>query len=380
MKKYITVILMIFLAAEIYAAPKPRFFITTAAEGDSSGKIAAAYLPYFETQVFNLIKKIYPCAEQNSLSTVVTLLDLERKKQLLGTGSDAAVQYLAESMGCDYLISLKVSVLQNTALITAVCMDSKKAKAMSRAFASAQHGGAALDAVDKVSKQLFDGLKEFEICPFTGPVKVKIVSAKKDNKTERYPVFCNNMDGTYEKTTVLDKYSENNWDLQKTSKYATTGTVQLNLSEELTIEETNPCHDCSPTEQKARIYHEKDRTYLMLEGLSKESESYGVKVDDARIVITFMENGKYRMRVKAASTHGEKKTIKEVSAEGSCDRITKEPETIRNRVDEGINEILGDFTGNAQDKTLSERNTIKRTNEITGEEEEITYEFNLTRE
>jgi hypothetical protein len=36
--------------------------------------------------------------------------------------------------------------------------------------------------------------------------------------------------------------------------------------------------------------------------------------------------------------------------------------------------------GTAQDKTLSQSETIKRTDPVSGEEETITYEFNLTRE
>lgn len=367
-----------FISYEIQADPKPRFFIHTTAEGDSVE--ASSYLHYFETEIFNLVKTTYPCAELNSLSTVRTLLGHERQRQLLGSGDDNAILNIAQSLGCDYLLSLKVSVLQNTALITATCMDNKKAKIMARAFQSAQHGSAGLDAVVKVSKDLFDGLKEYEICPFTGPVIVNITGTKKDTQREYYNVYCNEGDGRYEKTTTINNYSENEWNIQKNGKNASTGNVKLNLSEEFQITEDNFCYECSPKKQGPRSYFEKTTTYLLLNGLSNESESYGVKVNDARVYLTFLENGTYTIRIKAASTQGEKKTIKEIRAQGICNNINDKPDPIINKVDEGINEIFGPFTGNAQDKVLTQRDTIKRINPVTDEEETITYDFNLTRE
>lgn len=38
-----------------------------------------------------------------------------------------------------------------------------------------------------------------------------------------------------------------------------------------------------------------------------ESESEGIKVDDARCYLTFMDDGTYILKVTAASTQGEKK-------------------------------------------------------------------------
>jgi len=382
MKKYILLIvfLFVFVGVEQTEAAKPRFFITTSALGDANGKEAASYIPYFLTQVFNLLKKTYPCAELNDISTVGTLLDWERQKQLLGSGSDENLLNIAQSLGCDYLISLEVTVTNNMANISAVCLDIKKVNALSRAKASGPHGTEGLNAVKNVSKELIDGLKTYEICPFKGDINVKIVGTKKDNQTEQYPVYCNGMDGTFKKITIIDNYSENDWKITKMGKESATGFVKFNLSEEFTIEEDNPCYECSPKKQGNRSYKEKTTTYADIQGLSNESESYGVRVDDARAYLTFFDNGTYTLRIKASSTQAEKKTKKEVTAQGTCDNLNDPPETITNKIDEGINEIFGPFTGTAQDKVLSHKDTIKRVNPITDEEETITYEFNLTRE
>lgn len=381
MKKYFLLLIALTVThSAVQADVKPRFFISTSAAGDSSGTLAAAYVAYFETQVFDLIKQIYPCADINSLSTVTALLDLERQKQLLGSGTDNAFNNIAQSLGCDYLISLKVSVINNTALVSALCMDNKKAKTLSRAFANAQHGDAGLDAVVKVSKELFDGLKQYEICPFKGPVTVHIVSTRKDKQKEEHAVYCNRTDGVYRKTTSIDKYSENDWAIEKTGKNSAKGDVTFNLSEETTIEEDNPCYECSSKKQGPRSYFEKRTTYSKLQGLSNESESNGTRVDDARVYITFLDDGTYTLRVKAASTQGEKRTKKDVHAEGVCDNIKSKPETVTSKVDEGINETFGPFAGTAQDKVLSQKDTIKRSDPNTKEESTITYEFTLTRE
>ncbi len=381
MKKYLILVLLLFTTAiNLNADTKPRFYLTGLAAGDSSGKVAEAYLAYFETQIFNQIKKIYPCAGINSLSTVKILLDHERMKQLLGTGDENAIQNIAQAMGCDYLISFHVSVRNNSAMITAMCMDNKKAEVLARTSATAQHGAAALNAIDNVTKQLFDNLKRYEICPFKGTIKVNIVSSKKDDQREENSVYCNNMDGTYTKTTKINNYSQNDWTIEKTGKFSAGGNVNFNLSEETEMEEINPCYDCSPTKQGYRTYYEKTTTYSTLQGLSNESESYGVKVDDARVLLTFLENGTYTISLTAASTKGQKKTKKQVHAEGNCDMIQNKPETLTNNIDEGLREVFGPFQGNAQDKILSHNETIKKTDPNSKEESVITYEYTLERD
>jgi len=57
---------------------------------------------------------------------------------------------------------------------------------MSQAGASAQYGDAAGDAIEKVSQELVEGLKEYEICPFKGPITVTVTSTKKDKQKEEY--------------------------------------------------------------------------------------------------------------------------------------------------------------------------------------------------
>ncbi len=382
MKKIlITFVFLLTLAEIIRPQANPiKVFIQMNSFDDKGGFRGTAILQALDMSVVAILKKEYPCVEYFDTDGLRAILSWERQRQLLGTGDENTLQNLASALGAKYLIVLNAEVRNDQALITAIFMDNTKAKTLSRSFKSAPYGDAAVDAAEEVANKLFDGLKTYEICPFKGDISVKITSTIKDDQTEEYPVYCNGLDGNFNKTTKIDKYSENEWTLYKKSFNASAGTVKFNLSEELTIEEFNPCYECSPTKQGSRSYTEKTTTYASLQKLSNESESEGVNVDDARAYLTFLDDGTYTLKIKASSTQGEKKTIKEVTAQGVCKNSNDPPEKTTNKIDEGILEIFGPFTGSAQDKSLSQSDTIKRTNPTSGEEETITYEFNLTRE
>jgi hypothetical protein len=382
MKKYFLLVILLSLLAvtlEIKAAPVKAFILLKSFD-DTGGTRAAAILQALDMFVVARLKKDYPCVEYFDTDGLHAIISWERQRQLLGSGDETELQNLGAALGSKYLIVLNAEVRNNQALITAIFMDNIKAKTLSRSFQNAPYGDAAVDAAEEVANKLFDALKTYEICPFKGNINIKIESTLKDNQTEEYSVYCNGLDGYYKKTTSTDNYSENEWTLFKNSFNASTGTVKFNLSEESTIDEYNPCYECSPTKQGQRSYNEKITTYASLQNLSNESESEGVNVDDARAYLTFLDDGTYTLRIKASSTQGEKKTIKEVTAQGICDNSNEPPKKTTNKIDEGINELLGPFTGTAQEKVLSQKDTIKKTDPVSGEEQTITYEFNLTRE
>lgn len=382
MKKIlVTLIFLLTLAPTIQPQANPtKVFIQMATSDDKGETRAAALMQWLNGSVYKRIKKDYPCLDIFDSDGLSAIISWERQRQLLGGEGELSLQELGAALGCKYLIALNIKVLNNQAQISAIFMDNTKAKTLSRKFETAPYGEPAIDAAEKVANNLFEDLKTYEICPFKGEIIIKIASSKKDEQTEEYPVYCNGTDGNFRKTIKIDNFSENEWTLFKKSFNASTGTVKFNLSEELTIEEYNPCYECSPTKQGNRSYNEKVTTYASLQKLSNESESEGVNVDDARAYLTFLDDGTYTLKIKASSTQGEKKTIKEVKAQGVCENLNDPPEKTTNKIDEGILEIFGPFTGTAQDKVLSQKDTITKTDPISGEEQTITYEFNLTRE
>jgi hypothetical protein len=380
-KQFISIILISLLAGTLKMEAAPiKVFIQKRSFDDKGGLRADAVIQAVDMFLVSRLKKDYPCVEYLDTDGLTALLSVERQRQLLGTGDENSLQNMASALGCKYLISITVKVMQDQAIISLLFMDNAKAKTLSRSSQVAQYGDPSIDAAEKATNDLFDGLKTYEICPFKGEITLKITSSKKDDQAEQYSVYCNGIDGIFNKTIKLDKYSENEWSLYKNSFNASTGNVKFNLSEEVSIEEYNPCYECSPTKQGSRSYNEKTTTYASLQKLSNESESEGVKVDDARAYLTFLDDGTYTLKIKASSAQGEKKTIKEVTAQGVCDNSNEPPKKTTNKIDEGILEIFGPFTGTAQDKSLSHSDTITRTNPASGEEETITYEFNLTRD
>jgi hypothetical protein len=380
-KQFISIILISLLAGTLKMEAAPiKVFIQKRSFDDKGGLRADAVIQAVDMFLVSRLKKDYPCVEYLDTDGLTALLSVERQRQLLGTGDENSLQNMASALGCKYLISITVKVMQDQAIISLLFMDNAKAKTLSRSSQVAQYGDPSIDAAEKATNDLFDGLKTYEICPFKGEITLKITSSKKDDQAEQYSVYCNGIDGIFNKTIKLDKYSENEWSLYKNSFNASTGNVKFNLSEEVSIEEYNPCYECSPTKQGSRSYNEKTTTYTSLQKLSNESESEGVKVDDARAYLTFLDDGTYTLKIKASSAQGEKKTIKEVTAQGVCDNSNEPPKKTTNKIDEGILEIFGPFTGTAQDKSLSHSDTITRTNPASGEEETITYEFNLTRD
>lgn len=369
----------VLLTYTVYAEEPPRFLILCQASGDTAVKYSDAY----ETVMESYLKEAFTCAKITKRSSVVTSLERERINQLLGDGEQQTNTNFAKEMNYDYLVRLILKTFEGKQIfVRAVCLARKDVKCVADGnyiLVPMDYQGVK-DGINEMSKTLVDKLYKYEICPFKGDINIKIISTKKENTPEEYPVYCNGLDGYYKKTVSFDKYSENDWTITKTGKESATGTVKFNLSEETIIDEINPCYECSPKKQGQRSYYEKSTTYADIEGLSNESESYGIPVDDARVELIFSETGTYRLKVSASSTQGEKRHREEINATGVCGNENLPPETWTSKIDEGIDEILGPFTGTPQDKTLSYKITIPRKNEITGEDETISYEFNLTRE
>jgi hypothetical protein len=373
------IILFIFLLLKIgiSEAANSRFFICTSA----NNKQAESYIYYFESQTSKALKKEFPCASISSQATVKALIELERQKQLFGTGDDNALENIAGAMGCDYLLNLKVDVLETKVSVSAFCLDMRKSKSISRITLSAALGDDGIDAVENVSKQMIEGLKKIEICPFKGSINVLVRTERTDKKTESYPVYCNGGDGLYKIATENNKNSDANWKLNKANRFIVNGSVSYNLHEESNMEEQNDCYTCVSGRQGPRLITEKKLKTIKIEGLSNESVSEGQPIDDARAEITFNEDGTYTLKVKATSKKGDLKERTEKKAEGTCDLKNDPPENINSKADVPLQEVtFGPFSGTSLDKVLSHKDTYSTVDPLTKEKTTITFDFNLKRD
>jgi hypothetical protein len=334
---------------------KTRFFIQRVAEGDQNGKVAEGGLGYFETTAANKIIEAFPCAEVNSTTVVAALLGLERMKQLLGTGDENALQNIAGAMGCEYLVALKINVTGQNALVSAFCMDSKKAKTLAR---RSENGplNTALEMIDKVVKNMVDDLKEYEICPYYGPVTIEVKSELDDSKTDYVPAPCGSGDMVTINTTQKSN-STLKWELNKYTVRAADGTANYDLNEKMTIESNYSCYKCKNGDQGAAKITETTESEAKTQGLSDESVSEGKQVKDARIKLTFLDDGTYTVLVEATSKQGNMKVTTGKKVEGICESESEPEDTKNKKIDVPIKAVFGPYKGSLKDKTLHQNET-----------------------
>lgn len=326
--RHLTFCFIVVFSFSFNLAQKTKFYIRPELVGERGKEVEGA-IGLFASIFYEQATDKYPCVVVTTKADVVEMLGHEKQKQLLG--SSTGDNELHNSLGCDFLITLEIGILVGDKFsVTAVLIPQRTTPKIPTIRASAysdynENSFSQNEAnLKDVSKKILDGLKKYEICPFKGDLNIKIVSSKKDTQTEEYPVYCNSIDGYYKKTVTIDNYSENDWKITKVGRQTANGTVQFNLSEEITIDEINPCYECSPTKQGNRTYYEKTTTYADIKRSSMGDEGSGIIVDSARVILNFLDDGTYTIRIKAVSTQGEMKSIKEVKAQGVCDN-SKEP-------------------------------------------------------
>jgi hypothetical protein len=373
-KSVVLLILLLVLGTISSRGANNRFFITTSANNQE----ALAYIAYFEAQVFNGLKKDFPCVEINSLSTVTTLLEFERQKQLLGSGSEDAISNIAEAMGSDYLISLKVQVIGGTAIIDAYCASTRKANVVSRSAASAPHGGQGLNAVLTVAHQLINGLSHIEICPFTGPVSITLNSVLDSIKTVDYDVYCNEMDQRYHQKLEINNNTFSDWKLQRQGIFRTEGTLSFYSNEIFKTVEENGCYKCRSGREGGRTYTQTRSMKVKGNGISHESTYKGKPQDDTRIELKFLENGTYLLIAKGTSkpATGEEKVVS--SAVGTCDNMPQETKTVLKEITIPLKLIFGPYEGKTTDKLLQQRDTKVFLDPLNKEKTTVTIDFSLT--
>jgi len=383
----IFILLVFFLAADSSFAQKSNFFITTKLTMDGGDTLPLqGAVKWFVVQFDNKLKESYPCAEVTSESDIAAMLEHERELQLLGSSKEGAFQSIAGAMACDYMIIFRVSVTQTVFSVSADLIPYRNQvltpiiKAEANGSYSTSSGDQMLKACETVAKKLVDGLKHIEVCAFKGEVKVQIKSTTNTKKTEEYAVFCNHKDGSYRQVTTVDKSTENNWDLRKTGKNTTSGNIGITIREELSIVEQNDCYKCPGGREGGRTSSEKKTTTADVNGLSHESQSKGIPIDDARVTITFNEDDTYTIKVEATSTQGQMTEKTEMNAEGTCDNVNTPPKTIIKKADVPLNETFGPFPGTSADKVLVQSKTISKKDPATEEKTTTTIEFNLKRD
>ena len=157
MKNKTAILFLLLLLAEYLHAADPNFYIMLS----SNNKAATSILTYFESRFSSELTNKFPCVSYLSQSSVNAMLEWERQKQWLGVGDMDQLSNIAGAMKCDYLVHLRVRVLENTTLIDAFIVKKGQDKVIARIAESAPNGDESLDAVEKVSKRLVNDLHQY---------------------------------------------------------------------------------------------------------------------------------------------------------------------------------------------------------------------------
>jgi hypothetical protein len=173
MKNKTTILFLLLILAEYLHAADPKFYVMRSPET----KANSACLNTLDSEFFNGLRKKFPCASSLSNADANIMLDLERQKELLGVGDMDQLSNIAEAMKSDYLVSLSVTVLENTTTIAAFIVKKGQDKVISRTVESAPNGDA-INAAKRVSKKLIDDLYQYnnQLCrekTWTGTIKIE---------------------------------------------------------------------------------------------------------------------------------------------------------------------------------------------------------------
>ena len=225
-------------------------------------------------------------------------------------------------------------------------------------------------------KRLVEQMKKHEICPYMGSVNIEVTSERQESSSTSTPCDA----GLIVTDVEINSNSTLRWELVKEDLARTSGTVTYDLKENYKTVISNSCYVCEDGTKGFAKTTETKESEAKVQGLSNESISEGAQVSDARIRITFLDDGTYLLKVKATSEKGPMKitTEKKVDAPCTASNENEPPDTKTKSIDVPITAVFGPYKGTPEDKVLSQ-NEEKDVSQ--GKEKStVKIDFTLTRQ
>jgi hypothetical protein len=380
--KNIVLLILMSLVIQLSYAEKTRFFIywsSTVTEPRHRDKLDLFCIS-LEGEIVKKMEQYLPCASYNDLANVAALLQNEREKQLLGVGDDEALKSIAGGLGSQYLITIKIMEVGSEVAMFVKCLDTKKAQAMVMLMEQAPNNEGAFDVMIKLADKFVEQICRYEICPYKGLIKVEVTEDLKVDVTKEYPIYCNDQDRIYKMHYKETKHTENFWAFEKVTRVSARAYLDFNISEESEKEIEDGCFAC-PSGKTRRYYHETNSKTGKIDEVSSESELYGMRINDARINITFNDDGTYIIKIEAASDVGEVTETRYQNEECWCAKDYGPPKTLKHKTDIPLTYIFGPYKGSAKDKFLTQKpDPVEETNAISGSKTTYNISFDLERE
>jgi hypothetical protein len=209
--------------------------------------------------------------------------------------------------------------------------------------------------INKPARDFVKELDKHEICPYTGPVNIEVKSEREESSSTSTPCDA----GLIVTDVEINSNSTLKWELIKEELERTSGTVTYDQKENYKTVISNSCYVCEDGTKGFAKTTETTESEAKVQGLSNESVSEGAQVSDARIRITFLEDGTYLLKVKATSEKGPMKITTEKKFDGPCTSSNENepPDTKTKSIDVPLTAIFGPYKGTAEDKVLSQNET-----------------------
>jgi len=375
----IIVLLFSMVVCKAQESQKARIRVTYNLNGDSL--LALKYAEDLYYHIFHMMKKDFPCVSFVDDQVIRLGLNQQRELQLVGAGSDQALKdFSKNAVNVDYYIFLKTIITQSGIVtVTAVFRDAKTKDDLSDCYFLGDVSTTTFTALEKPARQLVDGLRNVEICPYKGPIKIEVLSDLFVDVKNEYPVFCNEQDRTYKISYRENKHSKNIWNFEKTTRVYARTFVDYNISEETEKIVDDGCYPC-PSGKTKRYFRQTISKTGRIDKVSEESQLFGKRLNDARIEIKFADDGTYTIKVDAASAQADITTTINQQAESWCDENVP-IKTIKHKTDIGLTYIFGPYKGLATDEVLAQNpDPIVIVNPISKEKTTYNVSFNLKKE
>jgi len=384
MKRPALVLLLIQLALpvqQVFSQDLRMLMLPKAGSADSTLLYLSRGLnAIFMTDMISEMEKYYPCVgitDPVSIQYCLAELRLQSTPAFGSRDVRPIVSKIANSLtNPDFAVKYSMYVnSEEMSLATVVCANSEGEiiADFTESFPTAEVTG---ESVISPVKRLIDQLKKHEICPFTGTVNVEVKSERDESSSTS--TSCDA--GLIVTDIEIKSNSTLRWELVKESLAGASGTVTYDLKENYKTVISNPCYICKDgTKGYAKTTDTKD-SEAKVQGLSNESVSDGAQVSDARIKISFLDDGTYLLSVKATSEKGPMKITTEKKVDGPCmsNNENEPPDTKNKSIDVPFTAVFGPYKGTPQDKVLSQ--SEEKDVSQGKEKSSVKIDFTLTRQ
>lgn len=379
---YVTVVVW---ASALPLKPTVLVQVRVAPQLGLQGKDAASRV-YANVVALHLCKQL-PCVSCITPDEIRELIGFARMRALLGVPADQEAAYeqslegMGDAVGADYLVDISAIAVDAGWYVSGMWLDMRKAGTMARYGQTLAKDANLLAAVMRtVVDRLVEQVEYFEICAYSGPIKIQRHSYRSSSSHEERTTFCQGGDQQYTKDHSLERRADLQLDLVRNGRPWARGGVDFVSVETEDTEELDPCHPCPSGARAFRLYTEHKRTEVRINGFSTESSALDHELMDVKVHLKFAKNGTFRLEVVGATQTGSKRVKVQRKAEGNCDTTFAKPnEDSTAKFDIPIAYVFGPFQGSPSDKELCVKQEYHTTDPGTKEETTISVDFVLRR-